>query len=171
MKKTILATLVLVISAFATVTAGGKSDADRSSSKKITMNTTGFTKLVVDGNVDVVLFEDDSASDIRTFGDAGDMASLTITEKNGVLSIKNKKSFGQKVLVYVPVKSLSVIEASGDSKVSSATALSSNITLIAKGDCKFNIVSAGAIEIEQENEVEVNVEKRTIYTTKTTTHS
>lgn len=161
MKKTIIATLVLVISAFATATAGGKGEADRSSSKNITMST-GFNKLVVDGNLDVVLFEDDTASEIRTFGNTNDMAAVTITEKNGVLTIKNKKGFGEKVLVYVPVKRIDVIEASGNSKVSSATSLSSSIVLIVKGDCKFNIVSLGTIEVEQEGEVELLVEKRRI---------
>ena len=161
MKKTIIATLVLVISAFATATAGGKGEADRSSSKKITMST-GFTKLVVDGNVDVVLFEDDDATEIRTFGKTSDMAATSITEKEGVLTIKNKKNFGEKVLVYVPVKRLYVIEAGGNSKVSSATTLTGAVTLIAKGDCKFNIVSEGVIEVQQDGEVEVSVEKRTI---------
>ena len=162
MKKTIFATLVLVVSAFATATAGGKGDSDLSSSKLITVNPT-FSKLVVDGNVDVVLFEDNITNEIRTFGNTSDMAATSITEKDGVLTIKNKKNNGQKVLVYVPVKKLSVIEASGDSKVSSATPLqSSTILLIAKGDCKFNIRSVGAIEVEKDGDVELSVEENSI---------
>ncbi len=162
MKKTIFATLVLVVSAFATATAGGKGETDLSSSKKITMNP-GFTKLVVDGNVDVVLFEDDATNEIRTFGNVSDMAATSITEKNGVLTIINKKSNGQKVLVYVPVKKLTVIEAGGNSKVSSATHLqSATLLLIAKGDCKFNIRSIGSIEVEKDGEVELSVEQNTI---------
>lgn len=162
MKKTIIATLVLVISAFATATAGNSGETASSSSKKITVQTS-FSKLVVEGNVDVVLYEDDASADIRTFGQNSDMAATTITQENGVLTIKNKKGRGEKVLVYVPVKDLIVIEASGNSKVSSATPLNSDlITLVAKGECKFNILSTGTVEVVEEGNVEVHVEKRNI---------
>ena len=96
MKKTIIATLVLVISAFATATAGNIGETASSSSKKITVNTS-FSKLVVEGNVDVVLYEDDASAEIRTFGLNNDMAATTITQENGVLTIRNKKGKGEKV--------------------------------------------------------------------------
>ncbi len=170
MKKTIIATLVLVISAFATATAGNIGETAGSSSKKITMNTS-FSKLVVEGNVDVVLYEDETSADISTFGLNSDMVTTTITQENGVLTIKNKNGKGEKVLVYVPVKDLIVIEASGNSKVSSATPLNSAlITLVVKGDCKFNILSTGTVEVLEDGNVEVNVEKRYI-TAKTVTRS
>lgn len=171
MKKQILATLVLVISAIATATAGEKNEMGLSSSNTVTMNPAGFSKLVVEGNVDVVLFEDETTLNIRTFGNNSDMAATSITEKDGVLTIKNNKSSGEKVLIYVPVKKLAVIEASGDAKVSSAVPLRSDvITLVAKGDCKFSILSTGTIDVKQEGEVELTVEKRTIVT-KATAHS
>lgn len=161
MKKQILATLVLVISAFATATASGKGETDCSSSKKITVNkTTGFSKLVVDGNVDVVLFEDNAESEIRTFGNNADLASTSISQKNGVLTIKNNNANGPKVLVYVPVSHLAIIEANGNSKVSSASPLQSKqLTLVVKGDCKFNIQATGDIDIVQDGAEEVRVEK------------
>lgn len=162
MKKQFLATLVLVISAFATATAGDKNEMSLSSSNSITMNPTSFSKLVVEGNVDVVLFEDEAAMNIRTFGNNSDMAATSITEKDGVLTITNNRNSGEKVLIYVPVKNLAVIEASGNAKVSSAVPLQSAITLVAKGDCKFNIRSTGTIDVEQEGEVEMTVEKRIV---------
>lgn len=161
MKKQILATLVLVISVFATANAGTKSEADNSSSKKITVNT-GFTRLVVEGNVDVVLFEDGATSEIRTFGNKSDLASTSISQVNGVLTIKNSSKKGEKVLIYVPVSKLSVIEAAGDSKVSSASMLQSQqLTLVVKGACKLNIQSAGNIDIVEGADVEMVVERKT----------
>jgi Putative auto-transporter adhesin, head GIN domain len=162
MKKQFLATLVLVVSVFATAHAGSTSNsADKSTSKKINLTETGFTKLVVSGNVDVVLFQDDTNSSVRTFGNEADIASTSITQSNGVLTISNRKENGQKVLVYVPVSRLSVIEARGNSKVSSASLLNSQqITLVVKGDCKLNIQNAGAIDVVQEGDVEVTVERR-----------
>ena len=161
MKKQILATLVLVISVFATATAADKKTADCSTSKMITLNT-GFSKLVVEGNVDVVLFEDGSESEIRTFGNNSDVAATSITQKDGVLTIKNNHTKGEKVLVYVPVSHLAIIEANGNSKVSSASVLQSQqLTLVVKGDCKFSIQAAGNIDVVQDGEVEMLVEKNT----------
>jgi Putative auto-transporter adhesin, head GIN domain len=163
MKKQILATLVLVISVFATATAGGKKeDAKCSTSKTINVKPT-FSKLVVDGNVDVVLYEDNTTSAIRTFGDNCDIAATSIVEKNGVLTIRNKNTKGEKVLVYVPVSHLSVIEAKGNSKVSTATPLeSAQLTLVVKGDCKFSIQTAGNIDVVDDGESEVTIEKKSV---------
>ncbi len=172
MKKQILATLVLVISAYATAHANSKGETDCSSSKQITVNT-GFSKVIVDGNVDVVLFEGNSESEIRTFGKNSELAATTISQENGVLTIKgSSKSKGEKVLVYVPVTNLSVIEAAGNSKVSSASALQSQqLTLIVKGDCKLAIEATGNIEVVQDGDVEMLVEKNTIKTPKTVSQS
>lgn len=161
MKKLILATLVLMISVFATATAADKKDTDCSTSKTISVKH-NFSKLVIDGNVDVVLYEDSKDSEIRTFGDHLSIAATTIEEKNGVLTIHNKHSHGEKILVYVPVSHLEVIEAAGNSKVTSASILASEqLTLVVKGDCKFNIQSAGSIDVV-EGESEVTIEKKTI---------
>ncbi|MBL0356913.1 MAG: DUF2807 domain-containing protein [Chitinophagaceae bacterium] len=160
MKKQILATLVLVISVFATATAGSKGETDCSSSNQITLHT-GFSKIIVDGNVDVVLFEDNSQLEIRTFGNNDAMAATSISQKDGVLTITNNRTKGEKVLVYVPVNQLSIIEAKGNSKVSSAAVLlSQQLTLVVKGDCKFDIRSTGNIDVVQDAEVEMLVEKR-----------
>jgi Putative auto-transporter adhesin, head GIN domain len=160
MKKQILATLVLMISVFATANANSKGETDCSSSKNITL-TTGFSKLIVDGNVDVVVYEDNSTSEVRTFGNTSDIAATSISQKDGVLTIKNSNVKGQKVLVYVPVSHLNVIEATGHSKVSSASALqSAQLTLVVKGDCRFDIQSNGNIDVVQDGEVEMVVEKK-----------
>jgi len=162
MKKQILATLVLMVSVFATATAADKKEDVCSTSKIITVKPS-FTKLVVDGNVDVVLYEDNSNSQIRTFGGNCDLSATSISEKNGVLTIRNKNSKGEKVLVYVPVSNLSVIEARGNSKISSASVLKSpQLTLVIKGECKFNIQATGNIDVVDEGETEVTVEKKSI---------
>ncbi len=161
MKKQFLATLVLVISVFATATATDKKrEATSSTSKTITVKQ-GFSKLVADGNVEVVLYEDNNISEIRSFGTNADVAATSITEKNGVVTITNKNKKGQKVLVYVPVNNLEVIEAKGFSKVSSAAPLSSaQLTLVVTGECYFNIQATGNIDVLQEVEGDVMIERK-----------
>jgi len=162
MKKTLIATLVLIISAVATANAAERKGESLSTSNNISIST-NFTKLVVDGNVDVVLFEDNSLLEIRTFGKSQDMAATSITEKDGVLHITNKRRTGEKVLIYVPVRLLKSIEADNNAKVSTATPLlSEHITLYANGDCKFNVTSTGTIDVVENNGSEVVMDAKII---------
>ncbi len=159
MKKQITAILVLTVTCFASAFAGTNSHENGASSRKIILNT-GFSKVIADGNVDVVLFENTGDMEVRTFGNSADLASTRITENGGVLTIRNTRNRGEKVLVYVPVSQLTVIEARGNSKVSSASALhSGHITLVVKGDCRMNIQTLGTVEVVENGEVEVLVKK------------
>ncbi len=164
MKKQIVATLVLFLSVLATAHAGVKKENNSSTSKTITLNTGhSFSKLVVEGNVDVVLYENDAESEIRTFGNRKDLAATRIVEKDGVLTISNSRSSGEKVFVYVPVKNLRTIEAKGDSKVSSAAVLPlQQLTLVVKGTCQFNIRATGNIDVVQDGDVDMLVEKNVV---------
>ncbi len=159
MKKQLTAILVLTVTCFASAFAVPVNETV-SSSRKIILQT-GFQKIVAEGNVDVVLFENSHETQIRTFGNSADLAATSITEEGGVLTIRNKRHKGEKVLVYVPVNQVTVIEARDNSKVSSATTLASpQLTLVVKGDCQFNIQSSGKIDVVDNGEVEVVIEKK-----------
>ena len=159
MKKQLTAILVLTVTCFASAFATPVSETG-SSSRKIILHT-GFQKIVADGNVDVVLFENSHETQIRTFGNSADLAATSITEEAGVLTIRNSRKKGEKVLVYVPVNQISVIEARGNSKVSSASTLASpQLTLVVKGDCRLNIQSSGNIDVVENGDVEMVVEKK-----------
>ena len=158
MKKQLTAILVLTVTCVASAFASPVAETG-SSSRKITLQS-GFQKIVADGNVDVVLFENSHETQIRTFGNSADLAATSVTEEAGVLTIRNTRNKGEKVLVYVPVSRLTVIEARGNSKISSATTLSSpQLTLVVKGDCRFNIQSSGNIDVVENGDVEMVVEK------------
>lgn len=144
MKKQFLATLTLLIAVVAT--AGAEKTKVLSTASKTFTVKQQAQKLQVEGNVDVVLYEDNSAT-VSVFGTESNISGTTVTEKNGVLTISNKNA-GEKTLVYVPVKNISAIEASDNAKITSATVLNSKvITLVANGDCNINIVTSGRIEV------------------------
>lgn len=167
MTKQFLVTVTLLLSVFTTAFAEKKETASNSStSKKVTLNG-DFKKLVVSGNVDVVLYEK-SAADVYLFDNAGNTGETTITERNGVLTVKGKDC-GEKTLVYIPVNNIKEIEVSGKAKVTSAHPLqTAQLTVFINGDCKVNIQSTGAIDLVEGDGAEMTVEK---FITAGTNHS
>ena len=157
MKKQFLATLTLLTAVVATASAE-KNKVLSTASRTVTVQQQA-KKLVVEGNVDVVLFENNSST-ISIFGNEKNIQVTVVTEKNGVVTISNKKQ-GEKTLVYVPVKNISSIEADGNAKITSGTVLNSKeIILVANGDCNINIISSGKIEVLNTDGAETVVKKR-----------
>ena len=154
MKKQILVTLVLMISVFRTAFAEKNNSDFKAASKKISV-TGQVHKIVADGNVDVVLFEDNGAA-IYMFGNT---RTTTVSEQDGVLTVKNSQTTGEKTLVYVPVSEVSEIEAKGHAKVSSAGPLiSGELTVYVNGDCNIDLKVTGKINLVEGDSTEMVIE-------------
>ncbi|MFT3681091.1 MAG: DUF2807 domain-containing protein [Ferruginibacter sp.] len=155
MTKQILSALVLLGTVTGTVSAEKQNNA-ATTSKMVTVQQHS-KKLKVEGNVDVVLYENNSST-ISIFGNESNINNTVVTECDGTLVISNKAG-GEKTLVYVPVKNLGAIEAAGNAKITSGTVLNSKeITLVANGDCKINITTSGKIDVINGEETETVVE-------------
>ena len=155
MKKQILVTLVLMISVFTTALAEKNNTASAPTSQKILV-TDPIQKIVAEGNVDVVLFEDNGTA-IYMFGNT---STTTVSEANGVLTVKNSKTTGEKTLVYVPVSDIKEIAAKGHAKVSSAGPLiSGELTVYVNGDCSINLKATGKINLVEGESTEMVIEK------------
>ena len=155
MKKQILVTLVLMISVFTTAFAENNESPLNAASKKIPVKEEA-TKISVEGNVDVVLFENDGAA-IYMFGNT---STTTVKEINGVITVTNSKKSGEKTLVYIPVKNVKEIEAKGNAKVTSAFPLNTNeLTVYVNGDCHVDLKVNGKINLVQGDSAEMIVEK------------
>jgi hypothetical protein len=155
MKKQILVTLVLMISVFTTAFAEKQKESLAPSSQKISVKD-NFQKILVEGNVDVVLFEDNNAA-IYMFGDT---KTTTVSQTNGVLTVKNTNLSGEKTLVYVPVSDIKEIEVRNNAKVSSAGPLiSGELTVYVNGDCHIELKATGKINLIEGESVEMIVEK------------
>jgi Putative auto-transporter adhesin, head GIN domain len=154
MKKQILVTLVLMVSVFTTAFAENNSNVFAPASKKVPVKKE-VTKIVVEGNVDVVLFEDEGAA-IYMFGNTN---TTTVSENNGVLTVRNSKTTGEKTLVYVPVKNVKEIEAKGNAKVSSAAPLNTDeLTVYVNGDCNIDLKVTGKVNLVEGDGTEMIVE-------------
>jgi hypothetical protein len=155
MKKQILVTLVLMISVFTTAFAEKNTSSFANSSKKISVNDQ-IKKIVVEGSVDVVLFEDNGSA-IYMFGNTG---TTTVTEKDGILTVRNTQKTGEKTLVYVPVTDIREIEVNDNAKVSSAGPLiSGDLTVYLNGNCNVDLKSTGNINLVEGESTEMIVEK------------
>ena len=155
MKKQILVTLVLMISVFTTAFAEKTPGAFSTTSKKVFVNEE-IQKIVVEGNVDVVLFEDNKAA-IYLFGNT---STTTISQTNGVLTVKNSKTTGEKTLVYIPVTDIKTIEVKDYAKVSSAGPLiSSELTVFVNGDCNIDLKVTGKVNLVEGDSTEMIVKK------------
>ncbi len=155
MKKQILVTLVLMISVFTSAFAEKDSNTFAPASKKISVKKE-VTKIVVEGNVDVVLFENEGAA-IYMFGNT---STTSVSENDGVLTVRNSKTTGEKTLVYVPVKNVQEIEAKGNAKVSSAVPLNTKeLTVYVNGDCHIDLKATGKINLVEGELTEMIVEK------------
>jgi len=154
MKKQILVTLVLMISVFTTAFAE-KNSSSTNCSRKIFVDDQ-IKKIVVEGSVDVVLFEDNGSA-IYMFGNTG---TTSVTEKNGVLTVKNTQKTGEKTLVYVPVTDIREIEVNDNAKVSSAGPLiSGSLTVYVNGNCNVDLKSTGNVTLVEGESTEMVVEK------------
>jgi hypothetical protein len=156
MKKRILPILLLIVTISATAVAATKKDPRQPVTKEIKIKQP-FQKLLVNGNVDVILFEDSSSSITVIGGSDKEIKAVEIKELNGVLTIDCRKSTGKRIQVVVPVHGLSAIEAGGASRVSAVTTLQSpELTLLINNDCEIGVRSTGKINVVEGNETVVN---------------
>jgi Putative auto-transporter adhesin, head GIN domain len=155
MKKQILVALVLMISIFTTAFAENNSNVLAPTSKKVPVKKE-VTKIVVEGNVDVVLFENEGAA-IYMFGNT---TTTTVKEVNGILTVKDSRTTGEKTLVYIHVKNVKEIEATGSAKVSSAAPLNTDeLTVYINGDCSVDLTVTGKVNLVEGDSTEMIVEK------------
>lgn len=112
-------------------------------------NVASFEKIIVADNINVMLVTEDEGA-ITVEGKTEYLNSVTVTSINGVLSIKsNNKNTAGKIMVYVPVKKLSSIEITGDSKVMSAGIIDApELKVLVEANCKLGLQTTGKITIQ-----------------------
>jgi len=78
-----------------------------------------FHKLVVDASIDVLLIEDDAPGKLYIEGDSSYFHEITLTEKDGVLSISGVKdrSYKKRIYIGLPVQYLRELEVNADAFV------------------------------------------------------
>ena len=129
------------------------------SSRKIE-NVAAFEKIIVSDNINVLLVTEENNT-IFVEGKTEYLNAVSVSSAGGILTIKssNKKT-GSKIMVYVPVKKLSSIEITGDSKVMSAGVIDTpELKVLIEADCKLGLQTTGKIIIQYTEDFDFNFTK------------
>lgn len=128
---------------------------------------TPFSKVVIEDDIDLVLYENSSRK-IDLDGPVADMNKVEWIIKKGVLYIRSKAgSLNHKVLVTLDVANLKSIEINGSSVVKSLGELHSpSLQVHVNGECFVAIKNSGEIKVTASEFADFEIRKRVgnIYT-------
>jgi hypothetical protein len=116
--------------------------------REVTIST-GFTKIIVLGNADVVLTADQSMKALIE-GNTAAVNNITIINQNNVLIIQgNKSSRTARPVIKIPVQRLEMLEVNGDGRVESVNTLpAEHLTITINGACNIAVSVTGRISVE-----------------------
>lgn len=108
----------------------------------------GFTKIVIQGNADVVLTTAPSMTAVIE-GGAAEANNASITNQNGVLIIQgNKSSRNARPVIKIPVQHLEMLEVNGDGRVKSINTLpAEHLAITINGTCDIAVSVTGRISV------------------------
>ena len=122
--------------------------------------TTSFQKILVDKNVQLVLIQNLNKSSITIAGDEKDIKDVEANVVNGQLTITSKKKINNRVVVYVPVKDLSLVKLERGASVSGEGALKfDDLMIVINTNSKVNLKAVGNIIIKPADDCELVYEK------------
>lgn len=127
--------------------------------KALSTGSTPFNTIVINGDVDVVLFEADDKT-YETMGTNVNGEGLSFHVKKGILYVNrigwpNKK----KPVAHIPVKHLQMIEVNGRSNIRSNGFLQSDILKVQiNEESNFDLKNRGKILFEKDRAIELHFE-------------
>jgi len=137
--------LVVLMASFATTTLAQEKGGNKISRK---IQVYSFDKLRVDGDLLVMLVEEDTARTVYIEGKRDFVNSIHVKMENGGLTIQTtrKVDYARNAIVYVPVRTLRNLEVNADAKVYSLNELSSTtLDVLINGNCTVSIDVAGIV--------------------------
>lgn len=155
----IMAVSLLTINA---ASYAGTTNESKPAFTKVISTKAAFQHIVINGNVDVVLTENEFVQ-IDVTGEEKTVETVSYFVKKGTLYITRKgSSKGAKPVVTIAVSDLYSLEINGDGNVTSkGTLRSSKLKLTINGESKFNIRNLGEILIDSDSGIDVQFEKNT----------
>lgn len=126
----------------------------------INEKNTAFHHIVINGDVDIVLVENDFVQiDIKN--DQSNISSVSHYVKKGTLYINRLDiASAKKPTIIISVNDLKSLEVNGDGDITSKGSLRSNkLKFMINGELKLNVRNYGEIMIESASDIKLNVEK------------
>ena len=111
---------------------------------------TDFQKILINKNFQLVLIQNSGKSSVTIAGDAKDIQDVEVNIINNELRVTSKRNINySKVVVYVPVKNLSVLNLASGASVSGEGALKfDDLTVVLNRDSKVNLKALGNITLK-----------------------
>jgi hypothetical protein len=144
LKQLFAAMLLLVANA-----AGAQSTESKKTAIK-KMDVQRFHRLVVDASIDVLLIEDDEPGKLYIEGDSAYFAEITLTEKEGVLTISGLKdrNYKKRIFIGLPVQQLKEVEVNAEGFVLGMNTLQSDdLSVILNQRGKVSLKTTGSIKV------------------------
>lgn len=114
----------------------------------------GFTKIIVNGDADLLLVEGGSLTAIIE-DEAAEVNKTRISTQNGVLTVQVTRNRNKRPVIKLPVRSLQMIEINGDGYVQTVSSLkSANLNVLINGACKIALRVIGNISLDVTDDFE-----------------
>jgi len=159
MKTIIIAVTGLMLSL--TQTANARNANTIVNNYQLTTKTvaSGFTSLVVAGNVDIILVQGNTPQ-FSLEGYQNQLENITMKVVNNTLFVSTKKHIrGKNPVVYIPVNNLQYLTVEGNSNIATLGYLTSNVDIELSSECKVSIKTSGRITISDKSTRAYQVEK------------
>jgi len=124
-----------------------------------------FQKILVDKSFQLVLVQNSNKSSVTISGDAKDVESVEVNVINDQLTVTSKRNINyNKIVVYVPVKDLSLLDLASGASVSGEGDLRfDNLTVVLNRDSHVNLKALGNITLKPADDCELAFEKNERY--------
>lgn len=148
MKKIILSLILLMTPFLSTVFS--QNNLSPVYVKKIGLSE--FSRLIIRGDITVMLIEDDTEDTARIEGSEKFIEKVIILQAHKELVVRTKsfKDLKKSGIVYIPVHSLQSVEINADAKVISYNTLHSpELNILINGNCTVDLVLKGKLNIRE----------------------
>ncbi|MBC7937338.1 MAG: DUF2807 domain-containing protein [Rhizobacter sp.] len=139
---------VILAAIFSGVLFAGPGHNDKKIIRQVEIGT-GFKKIIINGNADVVLSADQSTMALIE-GESADVNSTRIINQDGVLTIVAPKfNRNYRPVVKISVQQLEKLEVNGDGNVQSIADLpAKHLAVLINGACEITLRVKGEVSIE-----------------------
>ena len=132
--------------------------------REVTIKT-DFQKILISKSFQLVLIQNSNKSYVTISGDAKDVQDVEVNVINDQLTVTSKRNINyNKIVIYVPVKNLSLLNLASGASVSGEGDLRfDNLTVIINRDSRVNLKALGNIILKPADDCELVFEKNERY--------
>lgn len=161
MKTTLVFTALLAVALLASSFTYGKNAINYKPPFREIAITSGFQKIIVGIDLQLVLVQDPNKSNILVTGDDDLIHAINVTINKGVLSITSKKKAGNKsIKIYVPVNTLTSLDLARNAVATTEGIVKlDGLKVLIHDGSKIDLAIVGKFEVESDDDSEFVCDK------------